>query len=88
MFFKKCLLKILFLASFISSISEYGSNKAFEELIAAYDKYDVIYLGCYCTPEQSCHGDVIIKKINQFVVKRHIDKIIGHDKCFKEAQGF
>ena len=58
-------------------------RKAFEELIAAYDKYDVIYLGCYCTPEQSCHGDVIIKKINQFVVKRHIDKIIGHYKLKK-----
>lgn len=55
-------------------------RKAFEELIAAYDKYDTIYLGCYCTPEQSCHGDVIIKKINQFIVKRHIDKMIGHNK--------
>ena len=58
-------------------------RKAFEELIAAYDKYDVIYLGCYCTPEQSCHGDVIIKKINQFVIKRHIDKIIGPYKLKK-----
>jgi hypothetical protein len=50
----------------------YGKNIKFTEIIdEIYEKYrrgEHILLGCYCFP-QSCHGDVIIKKLQSRLLK-------------------
>ena len=50
------------------------TDKNFKEewnrLINAYEKYDTIYLGCYCKADaEFCHANIIIKKLNQFLIK-------------------
>ena len=50
----------------------YGRNLKFTEIIdeiySKYRKGEEILLGCYCYP-QSCHGDVIIKKLQGRLLK-------------------
>lgn len=50
----------------------YGKNIKFTETIdEIYEKYrrgEDILLGCYCYP-QSCHGDIIIKKLQSKLLK-------------------
>ena len=50
----------------------YGNNIEFTKIIdEMYKKYkngEDIYLECYCKP-QSCHGDIIAKKLQEMFIK-------------------
>ena len=50
----------------------YGNNIEFTKIIdEMYEKYkngEDIYLECYCKP-QSCHGDIIAKKLQEMFIK-------------------
>lgn len=46
-----------------------------DKLYDAFKKYDIIYIGCYCKPNESCHADIIIHKINQRSFKETIQKL-------------
>jgi hypothetical protein len=53
----------------------YGKNIKFTQIIdEIYEKYrngEDILLGCYCAPK-SCHGDVIIKKLQGRLLKEKL----------------
>ena len=55
--------------------TQYGKNKEFTAIIdEIYEKYkngETIYLECYCHP-LPCHGDVIVKKLQQRLLKEKI----------------
>lgn len=57
---------------------QYKYNNEFKAMIdLIYDCYvsgKDVYLECYCKPEP-CHGDVIVKKLNQMVIKNKIKEI-------------
>lgn len=50
-------------------------RQAFDELYEAYKKFDVIYLNCYCREDESCHGDIIRKKLIQRSMKEKISNV-------------
>ena len=55
--------------------TQYGRNKEFTAVIdEIYEKYkngETVYLECYCHP-LPCHGDVIVKKLQQRLLKEKI----------------
>ena len=55
--------------------TQYGRNKEFTAIIdEIYEKYkngETIYLECYCAP-LPCHGDIIVKKLQQRLLKEKI----------------
>lgn len=62
---------------FDKAIVEVNSIKEeWEKLLNAYDNFDVVYIGCYCALNKKCHGDIIIKKVKQYALKRSIRKLI------------
>ena len=46
-----------------------------KKLVDAYYKFDEIYIGCYCSLKETCHADIIIKKLNQYILKEHLKKL-------------
>lgn len=40
-----------------------------DKLYDAYKKYDEIFIGCYCSTNESCHGDIIIEKLKRRSIK-------------------
>lgn len=52
-------------------------KKEFDRIYEAYLKYDTIYIKCHCKLDQSCHGDYIIKKLKQRLVKSKIDEVLN-----------
>lgn len=54
----------------------YGKNIKFTEIIdEIYTKYkngEDILLGCYCSLKESCHADIIIKKLQGRFIKEKI----------------
>ena len=40
-------------------------RQEWDRMFEAYKTYDVIYLGCFCAEDESCHGDVIKRKLIQ-----------------------
>ena len=51
-------------------------QKEWQKIKDAFDKFDEIYIGCYCRLNQSCHGDIIIKKMRQEIIKERLKEII------------
>ena len=55
--------------------TQYGRNKEFTAVIdEIYEKYkngETIYLECYCAP-LPCHGDIIVKKLQQRLLREKI----------------
>ena len=55
--------------------TQYGKNKEFTAIIdEIYEKYkngETVYLECYCHP-LPCHGDIIVKKLQQRLLKEKI----------------
>lgn len=62
----------------------YGHNIPYTNLIdEIYEKYkngEEVYLGCYCPDENSCHGGVIKKKLEQRLFKEKLEKIKGNQQ--------
>ena len=50
-------------------------RQAVDELYEAYKKCDVIYLNCYCREDESCHGDIIRKKLIQRSMKEKLSNV-------------
>lgn len=46
-----------------------------ERMYDAYKKFDVIYIGCYCHTNENCHGDILIKKLKQRLLKEAVQKL-------------
>lgn len=51
-------------------------KKEWERLIQAYYDFDEIYIGCYCRLNETCHSDIIIRKLKQYITKQHIAKLL------------
>lgn len=54
--------------------------KEWERLLNAFNNFDIIYLGCYCTLDKPCHTDIIKRKIEQHFIKEKIQEIIKNKK--------
>lgn len=56
---------------------QYGHNieftKAIDEIYEKYKNGETVYLECYCHP-LPCHGDVIVKKLQQRLLKEKISE--------------
>lgn len=54
----------------------YGKNikftQEFDEIYEKYRKGEDILLGCYCSAKESCHGDIIIKKLQAKLLKEKV----------------
>jgi hypothetical protein len=54
----------------------YGKNikftQEFDEIYEKYRKGEDILLGCYCSTKESCHGDIIIKKLQAKLLKEKV----------------
>lgn len=44
-------------------------KEEWDKLYDAYNKFDEIYIGCYCGQNESCHGDIIIEKLKRRGIK-------------------
>lgn len=44
-------------------------KEEWDKLYEAYKANDEIYLGCYCSPSERCHGDIIIEKLKKRSIK-------------------
>lgn len=57
----------------------YGKNIKFtKEVDEIYEKYrngEDILLGCYCSLKESCHGDIIIQKLQGRLIKEKLMEI-------------
>lgn len=47
-------------------------QKEFRRIVDAYKKYDVVYIGCYCHLNESCHSDFIIEQVIKTAVREFI----------------
>lgn len=47
-------------------------QREFRRIVDAYKKYDVVYIGCYCHLNESCHGDFIIEQVIKTAVRECI----------------
>ena len=47
-------------------------QREFRKIVDAYKKYDVVYIGCYCHLNESCHGDFIIEQVIRTAVRECI----------------
>lgn len=54
----------------------YGGNlkftKAIDEIYEKYKRGEDVYLGCFCPKSLRCHGDVIIEKLQQRLIKEKL----------------
>lgn len=48
----------------------------FLKIVDACHKFDEIYIGCYCKLNETCHSDIIIKKLNRYLLKETIQKML------------
>ena len=51
-------------------------REEFERMVEACMKYDEVWIGCYCSLNEDCHGDYIIKRLRQECTKRMIKNIM------------
>lgn len=60
--------------------SEDKSAKPFQDefnrIMEAYKLYPDVYIGCFCKPDESCHGDFIADE----VLRRSVLELIGKNK--------
>lgn len=45
-------------------------KQEFNRMVEACMKYDEVWIGCYCKPNEECHGDFIISRLRQECMKR------------------
>ena len=67
---------------YFDKMLEYDENfkKEWEKLVNAYHNYDEIYIGCYCSLKETCHANIIIKKLNQYILKEYLKKLKNNKK--------
>ena len=61
----------------LASDDEFGRKfrEQFDLMYEAYKKYGEVYLGCYCKPDQTCHCDVIRKKLLNRSMREKLSKL-------------
>lgn len=47
-------------------------QREFRRIVDAYKTYDIVYIGCYCHLNESCHGDFIIEQVIKTAVRECI----------------
>ncbi len=47
-------------------------QREFRRIVDAYKTYDVVYIGCYCHLNESCHGDFIIDQVIKTAVREYL----------------
>lgn len=47
-------------------------QREFRKIVDAYKNYPVVYIGCYCHLNESCHGDFIIEQVIKTAVRETI----------------
>ena len=47
-------------------------QKAFMDIVEAYQNYDEVYIGCYCRLDEACHGDFLIEEVMKYAVKESL----------------
>lgn len=50
-------------------------QQEFERMCDAYKKYGTVYLGCYCRTSETCHCDVIRKKLIARILKEKLSNV-------------
>lgn len=55
-------------------------KKEWEKLIEAYNKFEIVYLGCYCPLNKRCHTDIIKDKLERYILKEKVKKLIKNKK--------
>jgi hypothetical protein len=48
----------------------------FDRIVDACMEYDEVFLGCYCSLNESCHADYIIQRLRQECTKRMIQNAL------------
>lgn len=70
--------------------TQYGHNKEFtavvDEIYEKYKRGEIVYLECYCKPKP-CHGDVIVRKLEERRLKEKIKEYNELKKCHMEENG-
>ena len=46
-----------------------------DKMFDAYLKYDIVYIGCFCSKGERCHGDIIAKKLKQRAIKQMLKNL-------------
>ena len=47
-------------------------QREFRKIVDAYKTYDIVYVGCYCHLNESCHADFIIDQVIKTAVRECI----------------
>lgn len=50
-------------------------KEEWDKMYEAYKTFDEIYIGCYCSATEPCHGDVIIEKLKRRSIKEMMEQI-------------
>ena len=50
-------------------------KEEWDKMYEAYKTFDEIYIGCYCSTIEPCHGDVIIEKLKRRSIKEMMEQI-------------
>lgn len=61
--------------------SEVGDKfrEEFDRMYNACLENDIVYIGCYCKEDETCHGDIIRKKLMQRILKDKLKKLKEDD---------
>lgn len=55
-------------------------REEFERMVDACMEYDVVWVGCYCSTTETCHGDYIIERLKQECRKRMLKNLLQGEK--------
>lgn len=55
-------------------------KEEFDRMVDACMKYDEIWIGCYCSLEETCHADFLIKRLRQECTKRMLQNLLKNRK--------
>ena len=50
-------------------------KEEWDKMYEAYKTFDEIYIGCYCSTTEPCHGDFIIEKLKRRSIKEMMEQI-------------
>ena len=51
-------------------------KEEFERMVEICMNYDEVWVGCYCSMDETCHADYIIKRLRQECTKRMLKNVL------------
>lgn len=60
-------------------------KKEFDRMVDVCMRYDVVYVGCYCAMNETCHADYIIKRLRQECNKRMVRQVLAKRKSTADS---